>query len=155
MLREQLTFSAAHNLQIWIREHQPDSVETLVSIAEAYQLAHKETESRKFSFRFQNKTGFGKLPTDQGSSECLKPDSGSFFNKQSQYSNKRKCFICDSTEHLLAKCPFKIKEAQKVKTVLNNRKVQSLICSFLQLKSIKVIKFKSQFLWKCNQKRLS
>ena len=32
-----------------------------------------------------------------------------FFNK----SDKRKYFICDSTKHLIAKCPFKIKEAHK------------------------------------------
>ena len=47
MLREQLTFSASHNLQIWIREHQPSSVESLVSLAEAYQLAHKEADTKK------------------------------------------------------------------------------------------------------------
>ena len=53
MLREQLTFSASHNLQIWIREHQPSSVESLVSLAEAYQLAHKEADTKRFSFNFR------------------------------------------------------------------------------------------------------
>ena len=72
MLREQLTFSASYNLQVWIREHQPTSVESLVSLAEAYQLAHKESESRKFPYRFQNKPSFGKLSNDQASNEIPK-----------------------------------------------------------------------------------
>ena len=68
MLREQLTFNASYNLQVWIREHQPASVEALVSLAEAYQLAHKESESRRPQFKFQNKP-FGKFSFEQPSNE--------------------------------------------------------------------------------------
>ena len=117
MLREQLTFSASHNLQIWIREHQPSSVHSLVSLAEAYQLAHKETEMKRVPYRFPNRPNFTKPSNDQTGIELQKQttmsEPSSFFNKQAQSSGKRQCFLCDSTEHLIAKCPFKIKDTQK------------------------------------------
>ena len=80
MLREQLTFSASHNLQIWIREHQRSSAESLVSLAEAYQLAHKETDTKRFSFKFQNKPNFGKSSNEQPNSEISKQPIGSDTN---------------------------------------------------------------------------
>ena len=117
MLREQLTFSASHNLQIWIRERQPRSVESLVSLGEAYQLAHKEADTKRFSFKFQNRPNFGKSSNDQTNSEISKQpigsDTNTIFPNPHQSSEKRRCFICDSTEHLIAKCPFKVKEMQK------------------------------------------
>ena len=46
ILREQLMFTSEHDLQIWLREHQPQTVSDLVTLAEAYQLAHKESEKK-------------------------------------------------------------------------------------------------------------
>ena len=114
MLREQLTFSASPNLQTWIREHQPNSVENLVTLSEAYQLAHKEAESKRSQFRYQNRNNpnLNKNMNDQPNNESSKSDA-SIFPKTYQSYEKRKCFICDSTEHLIAKCPFKVKETQK------------------------------------------
>ena len=39
-------FTADHDLQMWLREHQPKSVTELINLAEAYQLAHKESDKR-------------------------------------------------------------------------------------------------------------
>ena len=133
MLREQLTFTASHYLQIWIREHQPSSVESLITLAEAHQLAHKETETKRFQYKYQNKSNFGKISNDQPNTESMRPVGGTdtnIFPKTFQSSEKRKCFVCDSTEHLIAKCPFKIKEPQKeVGAKQNTEQASSLLYS--------------------------
>ena len=52
------------------------------------------------------------MSTDQASSESLKLDSESFFNMPSQHSDKRNCFICDSTDTFLQKKLSEITAAQ-------------------------------------------
>eukprot|EP00105_Crassostrea_gigas_P046081 XP_019930229.1 PREDICTED: uncharacterized protein LOC105347349 [Crassostrea gigas] len=41
LMREQLTNSSSRDLQIWLKERQPKSVEEMIELAEAYQNAHK------------------------------------------------------------------------------------------------------------------
>lgn len=120
ILREQLTFSSDHDLQIWLREHQPKKVSDLVNLAEAYQLAHKESDNKKYqkkSFQFQFKTN--KPNTDEKSQES--PNKSIESNQRQE---KRKCFICNSTEHLIASCPFKV-NIDKTQTETGNRPRQA------------------------------
>ncbi|MCG8044622.1 MAG: RNase H-like domain-containing protein [Candidatus Thiodiazotropha endolucinida] len=101
ILREQLVFSSDQDLQIWLREHQPKTVAELVNLAEAYQLAHKESDQRRYqrrSFLYKNSK------TDSGEKISETGKSGEFGQKQT----KRACYVCDSTEHLIADCPFKV-----------------------------------------------
>lgn len=41
LMREQLTNSSSRDLQVWLKERQPKSVEEMIELAEAYQNAHK------------------------------------------------------------------------------------------------------------------
>lgn len=96
ILREQLTFSSDHDLQIWLRQHRPKKVSELVNLAEAYQLAHKESDintrnTKKKSFQFQFKTN--KPSTEEKSQE-----SPSKSTESNQRQEKHKCFICNSTD---------------------------------------------------------
>ena len=100
VMREQLMFTAEHDLQMWLREHQPKSVTELIKLAEAYQLAHKESDKRYQRKPFQYK------PFKPVADEKLHETGKS--GEASQKQEKRKCFVCDSTEHLIATCPFKV-----------------------------------------------
>ncbi|MEW8544650.1 MAG: reverse transcriptase domain-containing protein, partial [Candidatus Thiodiazotropha sp.] len=128
ILREQLTFSSDHDLQIWLREHQPKKVSELVNLAEAYQLAHKESEFKKYQkkpFQFQFKAN--RPNSDEKSQESQGKATESNF---SQKQDKRKCFACNSTEHLIASCPFKA-NIDRTQTETGNKPKQanSLLCS--------------------------
>ena len=101
MLREQLIFSCDHELQIWLREHQPKAVEELVNLAEAYQTAHKDSE-----YKLYQKRQFQYKPIKAVSDEKSQEPGNQADSNQKQ--GKGQCFICDSTEHLIASCPFKI-----------------------------------------------
>ena len=80
-------------------------------------MAQKEADTKRFSFKFQNRPNFGKSSNEQPNSEISKQpigsDTNTIFPKPYQSSEKRRCFICDSTEYLIARCPFKVKETQK------------------------------------------
>ena len=81
ILREQLVFSSDQDLQIWLREHQPKTVSELVNLAEVYQLAHKESDQKRYqrrSFLYKN----GKTDTDEQVRETGK--SGEFIQKQTK-----------------------------------------------------------------------
>ena len=122
IMREQLMFTSDHDLQMWLREHQPNSVADLVTLAEAYQLAHKESDKRYQRKPFLNKP-FKPFAEEKGQ-ETVK--SGDINQKQ----EKRKCFVCDSTEHLIASCPFKVSKDKNVSETNNKpRLANSLMYS--------------------------
>lgn len=62
ILREQLLFSAPLELQIWLRERQPETSDALVDMAEAFQLAHQYTGINRGNVGYQRDSG----PNRQG-----------------------------------------------------------------------------------------
>ena len=105
VVREQLMFSSSHDLQIWLREHQPKTVVEVVNIAEAYQLAHKDSDEVSRSKPKPIMVKSGQDNTQFNRCEPHNQTEQTFLNRKSE---RRKCFICDSTEHLIANCPYKI-----------------------------------------------
>ena len=93
LVREQLTLSSDKDLRLWIQEHKPDSVKSLVELAEAYQTAHKDV-----SVKGNVKTQFG--------SESQKKQMR--FGNQGKFKQEtRTCFMCKRQGHIATDCPLK------------------------------------------------
>ena len=124
LLREQLLFSSNHYLQVWLKEHQPTSVSELVNLAEAYQLAHKDLNNT--GKRFQKK--YSQNKGAKGSADENTDESGRSFDTNQKQEKRLKCFVCDSTEHLIASCPYKVRT--DTNQVENSTKLSNnLLCS--------------------------
>ena len=110
IIRDQLLSSCSFELQIYLQEKEPKSVEDLVALANAHQLAHKIKEPRKQLYRppmFRNQS----RETQQSDNS-----SGGGFPQASKGFEKRRCFVCDSEDHLIAKCPFKASNSERKET---------------------------------------
>ena len=109
IIRDQLLYNCSSELQTYLQEKEPKSLSDLVALANAYQLAHKNKETKKFyrppHLRYQNREYEG---NDNSSSGAV---GGSVqFSKPWE---KRKFFHCQSEDHLIAKCPFKLNLNEK------------------------------------------
>ena len=96
-MREQLISTASPDLQVWLRERNPRTYMQLVEMADTYQLAHKQTNTNP---QYQKDSN---LSTIQGTKRSNQ--SGGYQKLPSE--NIRKCFFCDSPEHLISNCPAK------------------------------------------------
>ena len=116
ILREQFMFSSGQDIQIWLREHQPKTVSELVSLAEAYQLDHKESDQKKFQRKFFQYR-YNKAETEEKVPEAC---------KSSELSQKQGS---DSTGHLIATCPLKVKKKTPNESGHKPRQANSLLYS--------------------------
>ena len=107
------------------REHQPKTVEDLVQLAEAYQLAHKgsdkHSEARNSSINTQ-------MIGEEAENGNVKQVGSVSPNRTQQ---KRKCFICDTEEHLIAGCPFKVGKDQSKESIRSAHSNQPYCNSFI------------------------
>ena len=106
IVRDQLTSCCTY-----LQEKEPKSLPDLVSLANAYQLAHKNRPKEQFyrppMFRYQNRDGYqNNESSNRSSSDTFQP--GKPFDKL-------ECFECGSEEHLIAKCPNKQKSDSSMK----------------------------------------
>ncbi|XP_062602760.1 uncharacterized protein LOC134264483 [Saccostrea cucullata] len=106
VLREQVVRSCPKDLQLWILEHDPKSIEEVVALSNAFQAAHKSKYLSSNSVQFHS----------TGNRSTGKPNKFSSTNSQDGKSNlkshfnagdSRKCFICDRVGHIAANCFLK------------------------------------------------
>ena len=95
-MREQLMFTAFPDLQVWLRERNPNTFMQLVEMADTYQLAHKQSS---IGSQYQKDSNVSTIQ----STKKIGQFSG-IYQKQSS-DNIRKCFHCESPEHLISNCP--------------------------------------------------
>ena len=85
-------------------------------------MAHKESDKRYQRKPFQYK------PIKPVADEKLHETGKS--GEASQKQEKRKCFVCDSTEHFIATCPFKVNKEKSIAETSNRpRQANSLLYS--------------------------
>ncbi|CAC5367864.1 unnamed protein product [Mytilus coruscus] len=102
MVRDQLTVSSDKELRLWIQEHTPPDLKSLVELAEAYQTAHKDVG--KGNDKGQSSSDFQK-----------KQQSKSNGNNQGQYKRKtRTCFVCNRKGHIAPGCNLRNKQQGKI-----------------------------------------
>ncbi|CAG2201924.1 unnamed protein product [Mytilus edulis] len=101
MVRDQLTVSSDKDLRLWIQEHTPPDLRSLVELAEAYQTAHKDV-------------GKGNDKA-QSSSDYQKKQSKSNGSNQGQYKREtRTCFVCNRKGHIAPDCTLRNKQQGKI-----------------------------------------
>ncbi|CAC5401481.1 unnamed protein product [Mytilus coruscus] len=101
MVRDQLTVSSDKGLRLWIQEHTPPDLKSLVELAEAYQTAHKDIG--KGNNKGQSSSDFQK-----------KQQSKSNGNNQGQYKREtRTCFVCNHKGHIAPDCILRNKQQFK------------------------------------------
>lgn len=113
VLREQLMFSSQVDLQVWLRERQPMSAQVLVEQAEAYQMAHKQTgrmiavrDSSNSSKGVGSGSGVYVPPNNRwGNSNRSDQTGPGANNRWGDQTYIRRCYKCNSTDHLLPDCP--------------------------------------------------
>ncbi|XP_065929667.1 uncharacterized protein [Magallana gigas] len=96
LMREQLTNSSSRDLQIWLKERQPKSVEEMIELAEAYQNAHKGNQV------------MNKGPVPQR--EVRNQGNGVKSNNNpmvGQNREEKKCFQCRRLGHFMNNCPLR------------------------------------------------
>ena len=111
IIRDQLLSSCSFELQIYLQEKETKTVEDLVALANAHQLAHKNKEPRKQLYKppmFRNQSRETYQNTDNSSVGGV--------SQASKVFEKRRCFVCDSEDHLIAKCPFKANNSERKET---------------------------------------
>lgn len=111
IIRDQLLSSCSFELQIYLQEKETKNVEDLVALANAHQLAHKNKEPRKQLYKppmFRNQSREFYQNNDNSSTGGV--------SQASKVFEKRRCFVCDSEDHLIAKCPFKANNLERKET---------------------------------------
>ena len=110
IIRDQLLYNYSLELQTYLQEKETKSLSDLVALANAYQLAHKNKETKKFyrppHLRYQNREYEG---NDNSSTGTV----GESF-QSSKPLEKRKCYHCQSEDHLIAKCILKLNLNEKM-----------------------------------------
>lgn len=82
-MREQLAMSSGSDLKTWLQENKPKDIKELVSLAEAYQMAHKNVSS------------YSKTPQSRHTNDNQRRNQGSG-NQPSQPRQKTiTCFKCN------------------------------------------------------------
>lgn len=132
IISDQLISSCSVELLTYLQEKEPKSVEDLVALANAYQLAHKNKEPKRQlyrppMFRYQNRENnqnidnsyrsysgfrFQNRENIQNNDNSFAPASG--FSQSSRVFEKRKCFICQSEDHIKAVCPYNQNNSEKI-----------------------------------------
>lgn len=108
--REQLLFSAPMDLQVWLRERQPETSEALIGMAEAFQLAHQNTGTYRNRVNPRDSyIGRTNAPAATGTGVYVPPHFRTN-NKQTVQEERdktfiRRCYYCKSPEHILPNCP--------------------------------------------------
>lgn len=139
IIRDQLISNCNLDLQTYLQEKEPKSVADLVALANAYQLAHKNRDNRKQLYRppilrFQNKENLQSYENmsankpmfkyqNRDNSQAYETMSGSQGGtyQSSKSFEKRKCFVCQSEDHLIATCPFKQNTNSEKQEVFNRK----------------------------------
>ena len=107
MLKEQLFQASDRNLTLFLKERNPQNVSEFTELADRYLQAHPNIVSH-----IGGKGGW--FNSNQRDSRNDKREEGRE-QKDGQNdtgSNRRACFICDSTDHLMRDCPLKEKLKQ-------------------------------------------
>ena len=92
------------------------------NLAEAYQLAHTDSINKRFQKKyFQNKGAKGN--TDEKADEL-----GKSYDTNQKQERRLRCFVCDSNEHLIASCPYKIK-TDRNQMESSSKLSSNLLCS--------------------------
>ena len=99
LLREQLMFTASHDLQILLRERNPHTFKELTEKADTYQLAHKHPNTIQAP---QKETNVG--TTTQGVTGTFRTNQGQGAIQKQGPDGIRRCYFCGSPDHLISNC---------------------------------------------------
>ena len=97
LLREQLMFTASHDLQIWLRERNPHTFKELTDMADTYQLAHKQPNTTQL---LQKETTVGL--SMQANTGTLRANQGQGAIQRQPPDGVRRCYFCGSPDHLIS-----------------------------------------------------
>lgn len=93
MMRERLLSGCDKDLKLWVQEHRPRNVNTLVELAESFQGARKHVQVGS-SIKSQSGNSFPKRQQNNNRSQ------------DSQYKKEiRTCFKCNRQGHISSYCP--------------------------------------------------
>ncbi|XP_033758666.1 uncharacterized protein LOC117340982 [Pecten maximus] len=127
MIREQVLLCCNQELTLFLRERAPDSVKALVNLADKFVEARGGVAK---PFLQQRSTGRSQDNSNQHRNQASQPSKGSdrlnnnmSTKRQNNPANPRTCFICGSSDHLMAKCPRKQKSGVGAVTKMHHRRV--------------------------------
>jgi hypothetical protein len=104
IMREQLAMSSGSDLKTWLQENKPKDIKELVSLAEAYQMAHKNVSSSS------------KTPQSRQTNDNQRRNQGRGNQPSQPRQETRTCFKCDRQGHIAPCCPLNSSSQQGDKT---------------------------------------